>query len=145
VTSYSTIGLSDSPILKDKRDLGIRAEFVGACASAFPEFANILATAAFCVINSHWLCHPGAIFPGVVEKHRPESPMRHLIFVPPFLWDESLQTLQLPDKKVAWLMAVPISESEYGYAIDHGPDALGDVLEQEGIDVFDLDRASILK
>jgi hypothetical protein len=143
VTSYATIGLSDFPIMKDGKDIGVRTEFVGACASKYPEFANMLGTAAFCVINSRWLVHPHAIFPGVVEMYRPAGPMRHLFFVPPFLWSPPPSTLTLPSKVVAWLMAVPISEGEYRHAIDEGPEALDQAFVRSQIDVFDLERKSL--
>lgn len=144
VTSYATLGLSDFPILKDGKDVGVRAEFVGACASRYPEFANMLGTAAYCVINSRWLVHPYAIFPDIVAMYRPTVSMRHLFFVPPFLlWNSEPQTLHLPSKVVAWLMAVPISEAEYRYAINEGPEALEEAFVRNQIGVFDLERNSV--
>jgi len=143
VTSFSTLGLSDHPIPNGRKQLPLRVELVGACGSQFDEFANILASAAFCIINSNWLCHPGAIFPGVVSKHRPDSPMKHLLFVPPFLWDPPLKKLKLADKTVAWLMAIPISDPEYQHAMDQGRDTLEAELEHQNIDFYNLDRPSI--
>ena len=37
-TSYSTIGLSDSPILVDGIDIDVRVEFVGACSNSVAVF-----------------------------------------------------------------------------------------------------------
>ncbi|MDI6533855.1 suppressor of fused domain protein [Bacillus mycoides] len=39
-----------------------------------------------------------------------------MFFVPPFLWEDQLKTMDFPDKKVAWLLAVPISKKEYLFA-----------------------------
>ena len=36
--------------------------------------------------------------------------MKHVLFVPPFLWN--LETLSFAIKKVAWLLAVPISDED---------------------------------
>jgi antitoxin YqcF len=59
VASYATIGLSDRPLMFKRREFDTRVELVDACGSAFSGFANVLATAAFCVINSGWFCAPG--------------------------------------------------------------------------------------
>jgi hypothetical protein len=48
-------------------------EIVGACASAETVSRNVIATAAFCVINTGWTCASGAVFPGVVLVHRPDT------------------------------------------------------------------------
>ncbi|WP_282606547.1 suppressor of fused domain protein [Pelagibius sp. Alg239-R121] len=144
VNSYSTIGLSDAPIFEDGREVGVRVEFVGACASSCEEFENILTTAAFCIINSQWFCSPGTIFPDIVSMYECSSTMQHLMFVPPFLWDEELKSLEFDSKTVAWLMAVPISDAEYRYAVSEGPDKLEDLFEQNQIDIFNINRPSVV-
>ena len=144
VTSCATVRLSDWPLYKNGVEYPARVEFVGACGVRYKKFADILATAAFCVANSKWFCSPGAIFPDIIEMHYPSYDMKHLLFVPPFLWEPSFETLRLPDKTVAWLMIVPISEAEYRYAEKHGSDKLEDEFVRYQIDVFNLERASIL-
>lgn len=143
VFTYATLGLSDHPILNQGKDSGIRVEFVGAFGATFGEGANIISTAAFCVVNSKWEVRPGAIFPDVVGMYRKDSAMKHLLFCPPFLW-EKLTTQELDDKTVAWLMLVPISENEYRFAEEKGSDALEDLFVEKQIDVFNLDRPSVL-
>jgi hypothetical protein len=118
-------------------------ELVAAFGSEFQEGANIISSAAFCIINSHWDVYPGAIFPEVVRMYRKETEMKHVLLCPPFLWD-NLTTQVLPDKTVAWLMLVPISESECRYAEEHGSESLEEIFVEKQIDVFDLDRASVL-
>jgi antitoxin YqcF len=118
-------------------------EFLGACASAYDQFANVVSTAALNVIKDQWFVYPGRIFPGAVATYYPDFTMKHLLFVPPFLWDELVQTQEFPDKTVAWLLAVPISENEMRYASTNGPDALEELFEQEQIDAFDLERPSV--
>ncbi|MMZ71657.1 Antitoxin YqcF [compost metagenome] len=70
--------------------------------------------------------------------------MKHMLFVPPFLWEEQLQTIDFQDKKVAWLLAVPISENEYLFAQEYGSNKLEDLFEQKQIDIFDIERKSVL-
>lgn len=47
ITSYSTIGLSSYPLIKDDKEYPTRVEFVGTASNDFSLFANALATAAF--------------------------------------------------------------------------------------------------
>jgi hypothetical protein len=144
VTSFATVGLSDSTIFKDGRPLqDVRVELVGACASAFRDFPNVLASAAFEVIKEREFIAPGVIFPGFVARYRKKSPMRNAMFVPPFLWPD-LATLELSKKTVAWLLLVPVSDAEMKYACDQGPAKLEELFAKEEIDIFDIDRPSVL-
>jgi hypothetical protein len=143
ITSYSTIGLSNYPLIHNNKEYPVRLEIVGACDSRKKHLPNMLATAAFSIINSKWFCSPGTIFPDIVKMYY-ETEMEHILFVPPFLWGDSLKTIELSDKKVAWLLAVPISEKERLYAKDKGEDALESLFEKEQIDIYDLNRKSTL-
>jgi antitoxin YqcF len=143
VTSYATLGLSDTPLLQDGAEFPVRVELLGACAGNVDFFPNVLSTAAFYVINDRLFCQPGAIFPRVVEMYDPEITMKHLMFVSPFVWGDAPQTLELPDKTVAWLLAVPISDGERHYAETNGAEALEDLFEQAQVDVFDIDREPV--
>lgn len=144
VTSYSTIGLSDYPINQDGVEIDLGVEFVGVCSSSVSEFANIVATAAFCVINSKWSCAPGMIFPDVVGMYSCSSTLKHLLLVSPFLWEGKLEILELPGKKVAWLLLVPISEAEYQYAQVEGSSELEGLFEVHQVDVFNINRPSVV-
>ncbi|TWT47583.1 suppressor of fused domain protein [Botrimarina hoheduenensis] len=142
VISYSTVGLSGWPLFKGEKEYGARLEIVGACGSAFKGFDNALSTAAFCVINSKWFCCPGVIFPDVLAMYDCSPTMRHFLFVPPFLWEDHLNTLDLDGRKVAWLLAVPISEDERAFAEANGPEKLEELFADRQIDIFNLHRSS---
>lgn len=144
VTSYSTIGLYEYSIGYSIGQKPLRVEIVGACASEYEHFPNILAACAFHVINSKVSISPGIIFEGIVESYYPDIEVKHILFMPPFLWEDSLSTLDLDDKQIAWLLAVPISENENLFAKNNGAEALENLFEQEQIDIFDLERKSIL-
>ncbi|HBF37741.1 MAG TPA: hypothetical protein DDW50_10505 [Firmicutes bacterium] len=144
ITAYSTIGLSEYSIGFISEEIPLRIEIVGACASRFDYFANVLSSCAFNVINTKFTCNPGTIFPKVIGLYKPSSLMQHIFFMSPFLWDDKLKTLQLTERKVAWLLAVPISDKEFTYAKENETDALQNLFEEHQIDIFDLDRRSVI-
>lgn len=144
VTSYSTIGLSDFSIGLEVGCTPLGIEIVGASGSEFEKFSNIISTCAFNVINSHFKCYPDAIFQGVVDMYYPSFSMKHILFVPPFGWDKEFETLDFPTKKVAWLLAVPISEIEIRFADEKGVDILKSLFNEKQIDIYNLNRRSVV-
>lgn len=143
VSSYSTIGLSDHSIELTVDETPLRIEIVGASATDYEQFPNILSSCAFCIINSKFSVSHGKVFRDIIKMYYSNTEMKHVLFVSPFLW-EDLKTLEFPNKKVAWLLAVPISENEYLFAQEKGIDSLEELFEQEEINIFDLERESIL-
>lgn len=144
ITSFSTLGLSGYSIGYTTEDTPLRIEIVGTCASGYDCFSNILASCAFNIINTKFACHPGAIFQNVIEFYKSDSPLKHILFTSPFLWEDKLKTLHFPDMKVAWLLAIPISNEEFEFAKENGSDALESLFEEHQIDIFDLMRKSIV-
>lgn len=143
ITCYSTIGLSDHPMLKDGTEFPTRLELAGACATKDEFFANILASAAFCIIRSQQLYHPGSVLSGCVSEYYPSTTVPHLYLTAPFLWEDALKTLDCGSKRVSWLLAVPISDTEKGYLASNGDNALEDLFEKHQIDIFDLSRPPV--
>jgi hypothetical protein len=144
VTSYSTIGLSDHVLLKDGKEFPVRLEIAGACAPAYHFFANIMASAAFCIMRTRRLYYPGSVMPDYVREYYPSTTVPHLYFTAPFLWEDSLKTLDCGTKKVSWLLAAPISDAECRYLQEHGDEALEDLLEKHQVDIFSLTRPSVV-
>jgi antitoxin YqcF len=142
--SYSTVGLSDYPLLRNGKDTGIRVELVSACGTNHPHLDNALATAAFCILNSKWFCVPGVVFPDVLAMYSSTKAMQHMLFVAPFLWEGGPQGLEVGKQHVAWLQGVPISHQERRFAEEHGAEELKKRFLQEQIDVFDLARKSVV-
>lgn len=143
VTSYSTIGLSDYSIGYSVDEKPLRVEIVGASATMFELFPNILSTCAFNIINTKFPITHGEIFKGVVRMYYPDSEMEHVLFTSPFLW-EKLNSLDFIDKKVTWLLAVPISTKELLFAEREGTEALEDLFEEKDINIFDISRNSVI-
>lgn len=144
ITSYATIGLSDHPLMFQGREFDARIELVGACGSAFAGLANVLATAAFCIVNSGWFCAPGTIFPDVVSMYEASVTLSDIYFARPFLWEEELKSTLIEDRRVAWLLAVPVSKAESAYAQSYGPEQLEARFAERDIDIYDLNRASVI-
>jgi antitoxin YqcF len=143
ISTAATLGLSDASIdlEVDGKPLGV--ELLMSFRTAQGDGENILATCAFNVINSGMIIRPGIIFPGVVAMYRSNSPMRHILFADPYLWD--LETKHFSTKVVAWLIAVPISDAELEFARARGSgDDLSSLLAEKAIDEFDLDRHSVI-
>lgn len=142
--TFATIGLSNYDIGYTAEDKPLRVEFIGACMDDYALFGNLLSTCAFNIINSGYSCSPGAIYPNAVKMYYPELNMKHVMFVSPFLWNESLASFDFEDKYVSWLQAIPISEDEYVYAEKNGSEALEGLLEESEVDILDLNRPSVI-
>ena len=144
VTSFGTLGLSDHSTGKQVDGIPLGVELVGACYSEFDFFPNILATCSFNIINSSFKCEPGSIYLNVVEMYV-ESPVKHILFLAPSIWDKKFETLYFqPQKIVAWLQIVPISDKELDYSKANGTEALENLFAREQMDIFDLSRKSVL-
>lgn len=144
ITSYSTLGLSDYSVGLEVEGITLGVEIVGACRSEYDKYSNVISTCAFNIINSHFKCYPDAIFKRIVEMYYPSFLMKHILFIPPFGWDKEFHTLEFPTKKVAWLLATPISELEFRLAEEKGVDLLKSLFEEKQIDIYDLNRKSVI-
>ncbi len=143
VKSYSTIGLSDAPLFLNGKEFGARIEILGACGASFYGFADAISTAAFCVINSHWFCAPGGIFPDVIATHGISKTMSDIYFASPFLW-EGIKTIDVEGNDIAWLLAVPVSAAETEFAKKNGSEKLEALFSEMDIDIFNLNRPSVV-
>lgn len=142
-TSYATVGVFATPLVFEGRELDVRTELVGACYSPTDDYAGCLATAAFFVVNSGVFVAPGVILPNDVAMHHASKTKAHMLFVPPLLWDERLKTIDVEKQRVAWLQAVPISQTELEVALRDGVPALEAEFERQQVDVFDIARPSV--
>lgn len=149
VTSYSSLGLIHYPLGLRADGKPLRAEIAGACYDRFEYYPNLLSSCAFEIMNSHFVCAHGVVYPECVNMYVQGSPMRHLLFVQPDeetarYWEQPLNPLDFADKRAVWLLAVPISDSELEYLRDQGTEALLDRLREVRADPFDLERKPVL-
>src|SRR5579862_6563065 len=101
VISYTTVGLSEHPLIRDGEEFNTRVELLGACGSAFPDFDRILATLGFCIINSKWFCAPSVIFPGIMNMYSVSVTMSDIYFANPFLWGDGFRSTQIGGRTTA--------------------------------------------
>ncbi|MDQ0072703.1 hypothetical protein J2W34_004508 [Variovorax boronicumulans] len=147
LATHSTIGLSNYSLLQQGNETGIRVEIIGACAKKFEDFADVISTLAFCVINSKWFCAPGVVFPEVVAAHGLSQTLSDIYFMPPFLWGDGFneaKKITMDGKKLTWLQAIPISRAEANFAQNNGPLKLEELLEKNQVDIFNLERSSVI-
>lgn len=142
VCSYSTIGLFDTDIGLKNHNVPLRTELLGACDMQMEEFANIISTAAFEIMDSN-TAYPGFILNDIVSLYIKNSDMKHLLLTYPFLWD-NINNMNFEEFTLAWLMLVPVSDNEKAYCESNGLDALESLFEEQQIDIFDLYRKSVL-
>lgn len=142
VTTIASLGLSDTPLYFRDKEYSTRVEILGCCESKEELFPNIFSTASFNIIKDSWFCAPGLIYPDIITMYYPDYSMKHLYFTTPFLWENSLGTIDMPTKKVSFLLGIPISEKERVYAVEHSAAELENSFERNNINIFNLRRES---
>lgn len=142
ITSYATIGLSDTTLRKDDgAEFPHNIEIVGALETeAERKYGNIIGSAAFrCIRTKRWV-YPGAVLKGYVKEYYPTTSLPHLYFTAPFLWEENLKELDLGSKVVNFLMAMPIGQKECEYLEKQGDDKFETLMQEKEIDIFNINR-----
>ncbi|MGU3375210.1 suppressor of fused domain protein [Chryseobacterium sp. M5A1_1a] len=147
IAIYSTIGLSDFPNeieMNDDSNLNIPVELLMTGYKKYENMANILSTTSFYISKNKWTCQPGTVFKDLVSDYY-DFPMKHIMFIRPFLWEDKLSDLKFGNKKIHCLLCIPISEKELEFKEKNGQEMLEDLLfGEKDIDIFDLQRESVL-
>lgn len=143
VKGYGTIGAYNYDIGMTVDEKRLRVEFVGIAHSNVKLFPNILSTCAFKIVNDHFACKPGLVYPDVVKMYYPNVNMKHLYLVTPFLWDGEY-TIDIGSYIVTWLQVLPISDTELEYIKVNGSETFEDILDEHEVDFLDLNRPSIV-
>jgi len=143
LVAHSTLRLSDCQFKYTQNDLPLGVEMLGIAESRWSVFPHALSSAAFFVLNDKIECQPGAIFERAIAINDDALSMKHLLFCLPYLWEKELPVLFLKTKAVAWVLAVPISESERQFASAQGTDALEQRLASINQHIFDLNRRPV--
>lgn len=135
---YCTLGLSELVPENNHTELFFTSNI------KFKEAPNLLSTCAFFLINDMWKSERGGVFETLIEMYYPTLEMKHIYFTSPYLWEDKLEAFSLEGKKIKFLLAIPISDKELEYRNLNGYLALEELFEEKGIDIFDLNRKSIL-
>ena len=146
----TTLGLINYDIGFKNGDKDIRIELVGVSMikgdlETADLIARILSTAAFGIMENHFPCGLGTVFPDILSGYLPNDDMKHIVFInPPPFWKEKFGAVQLEDFTLTWLCVQPISDAELAFLKEKGLKALLDLFVEKNINMFDLNRKSIL-
>lgn len=138
VRFFSTIGLAE---LAPENH---HTEILGACYADFADFGNMISSIAFFIIKDKWKSAEGSVFETLVEMYYPKSEMKHIYFTSPFLWEDKLEAFSVEGISVRFLLAIPISQSELEFLTQHGQEAFEDLLQENNIDIFNIERKSVV-
>ncbi|WP_103867569.1 suppressor of fused domain protein [Aquimarina sp. I32.4] len=143
---YCTIGLSDYDNIIEfndgNRNVPIEILIVGK--QKDNKLPNILSTCGFYVSKNRWTVQPNTVFKNMIKMYYPSMETKHLMFTSPFLWEDKLTSLELKNKTVNWLLAIPITDKEFSYKEENGATALFDLFEEHDIDIFNINRISVV-
>lgn len=124
--------------------MDVSVEFAAVSEQDVEWLPNLVATAAFYVMRDGWMAAPGVVFERLVEEFDPGTHLPHLLWTPPFPWDE-LHGLELENgSSVHWLLAMPISESERCHIATHGFDDFEDILAEHEVEYFNFARNPVV-
>ena len=140
--SCSTIGLYDVDCKWSYKGKRLRAEIMAVSDNVDDQIRNILSTVAFSIMDIR-KCYPGMILEDIVVEYVSDSDMRHIMLTPNLMWDE-IEDIELDDIHITWLMMLPISQSEYEYAREHGWKQLEEIFFEKEIDVADFYREPVI-
>ncbi|HVK76220.1 MAG TPA: tetratricopeptide repeat protein [Kofleriaceae bacterium] len=141
LTTYASLGVSNVA-WPDQRP---RLEILLACAQDGPAPPQIVANAAFHVIDTGFYPTPGVMvrdLVGVMNAGELSQRLPHLYFSVPRRWGLRLPLDEGPPA-ITVTMAVPVSEREYQYWKTHGDQALEALFAASGAEFADLSRASV--
>ena len=108
-----------------------------------PVVPSILSTISFYVLKNEWKVAPGKIFEDIVSMYLPETKLPHIYFTAPFQWRD-LSKVELPDRTIYPLVAIPISPVEANLASVNQGKELEALWEKLGTDVLNWERDSAL-
>lgn len=135
---FSTIGLGELA------PENCYTEILGASYSHFEAFENIISSVAFFMIKDKWKATEGTVFEAMIEMYYPDIEMKHIYFTLPFLWEDKLENFSLNGMNICFLLVIPISDNELNFLNQYGKEAFETLLEDNNIDIFNLNRKSIL-
>lgn len=108
------------------------------------EAPNIAATCAFNAFKDGFETRPDVVHRGVMQMYVPDTSVPHIMFANPFLWPDGPKTLDVGDIKIAWLMMVPIAESELQFADAYGFEELNRLMAMEQVEFLDPHRSAVV-
>jgi antitoxin YqcF len=141
VTSYGSVGLSRNTQRLNAE--GVKVEIVAACESKTPNFDSLVASCVFDSVKNGSNIVYGSCIADILVQYQISDTLKHVTFVAPFLW-QGLDKISVEGEIIYCLMMLPISDAERQYLNEYGIDALESIFNEKQIDVFDINRPSVL-
>ncbi|AJH16641.1 suppressor of fused domain protein [Myroides profundi] len=144
---YCTVGVSDSENLIEMRDgslVNIPVEILMEGNVNSDKWYSIILAAGFSIKVDKNPCQPYTVFKDLIRTYIKDTHLPHLLFVHPYLWEDRLGQMELEDKTVYFLLAVPISDNELAYFTEYGASELCDRLFSSDLDFSDIERPSLM-
>ncbi|NTW29505.1 MAG: suppressor of fused domain protein, partial [Coriobacteriia bacterium] len=83
------------------------------------------------------------VFEDMISICEPGLAVKHVLFTPPFQWPDNVLTrVDLGDRTIYPLLAVPITDSERDFVYAHGANELESCWENWDTDVLEWNRPS---
>ena len=142
IPTCATIGLCQTDIGLSANGKKLRVELITACTLNAETLGNILATISFEAMDMKSCMH-GMLVPDVVSSYVKGTELKHVVLMSPVFWP-NYQVLEDDDYTIAWLMAVPITDSEKEYIEKNGVAAFDSLLVRKDADVIDMQRKSVV-
>ena len=109
-----------------------------------PYVSNVAATIAFYIMREGWKVRPDNTFLDVIELYAPKLQVRHVLFVPPYQWEDGMTRVTLSDRTIYPLLAVPITDGELDLIERDGAAALTGLWERSSTDMLDWTREGVV-
>mgnify|MGYP005762136463 CR=1 FL=1 len=142
IPTCATIGLNQIDIGFSTKGKKLRVELVAACNLTPETLGNILATISFEIMDAK-SCAYGLLISNVISSYVKETELKHVILMSPVFWPK-YKALADEDCTIAWLMAVPITDSEKKYIEQNGVSAFDCLLERKEANVINIRRGSVV-
>lgn len=137
----ATIGLMDIDVGQAGRP--IFTEILMDSRVARETIGNTLCRVGLFVSKDGWRPAPGIVFEDMLLAYEPGLAVKHVLFVPPFEWpDGQMSSVDVGDRTIHPLLAVPITDAERDFVYEHDGEALEELWEASSVDVLDWDRGS---
>ena len=107
------------------------------------DVALVAGTIALYIMKDGWKVAPGVTFADIVTMYAPNLRVKHILFIPPFQWEEGMSRVALTDRTIYPLLAVPITDGELRIVEALGEDELQGRWERSSTDILDWSREGV--
>ncbi len=136
----ATVGLMEynqSPLA----ELDIRSEVILDIRGGHPAMTDVACAVAYGVIRGEFKVAHGIVLEGLMAQIVPEHPLPHILCITPFQWEQGMDRVEIEERVIHPLVALPISDAEKALVDGSGVGALEKAWVEARCDVLDWGRA----